>query len=138
MPTFDKFDTYFWHTDTYNALPITLKSLIEEHAHLDFADFLSTPVQNFSCSKQKIPPCSFINLLSKKAGKVEFFFQPCLFIPVCSSIRDFRVLIHQITRKYLKFLNLFLFEAVKDIIFYSFLFLTCEIDQDICTKFRIY
>ena len=47
----------------------TLKSLIEEHACL-----------NFSCSKQKIPPCSFINLLGKKAGKMEFFSNPaCLF-----------------------------------------------------------
>ena len=52
------------------------KSLIEEHARLDFPDFLSTPVQNFSCNKQKIPPCSFINLLSKKAGRVEFFCNP--------------------------------------------------------------
>ena len=42
----------------------TLKSLIEEHAHLDFSDFLS-----FSCNKRKIPPCSFIYLLSKKAGR---------------------------------------------------------------------
>ena len=31
---------------------------------------------NFSCNKQKIPPCSFISLLSKKAGKMEFFSNP--------------------------------------------------------------
>ena len=47
----------------------TLKSLIEEHARLDFSDFLSTLFAIFSCNKQKIPPCSFIDLLSEKAGR---------------------------------------------------------------------
>ena len=47
----------------------TLKSLIEEHARLDFSDFLSTLFAIFHV----IPPCSFINLLSKKAGRVIFF-----------------------------------------------------------------
>ena len=32
--------------------------------------------RNFSCNKQKIPPCSFINLLSKKADRVEFLSNP--------------------------------------------------------------
>ena len=34
------------------------------------------PACNFSCNKQKIPPCSFINLLSKKAGRMDFFSNP--------------------------------------------------------------
>ena len=72
----------------------TLKSLIEEHARLDISDFLSSLLSIFHAMfKQKIPPCSFINLFSKKAGKVGFFSNPAclLFIPVCSPIRDFRV-----------------------------------------------
>ena len=50
----------------------TLKSLIEEHARLDFSDFLPTLLAIFPPArllfylvKWKIPPCSFINLLSK-------------------------------------------------------------------------
>ena len=40
---------------------------------LRFFRFSFHPARNFSCNKQKIPPCLFIDLLSKKAGKVEFF-----------------------------------------------------------------
>ena len=53
-------------------IPYTLKSLIEEHARLDFSDFLSTLLAIFPPArllfylvKWKIPPCLFINLLSK-------------------------------------------------------------------------
>ena len=41
-----------------------------------FFRFSFHPACNFSCNKQKIPPCSFINLLSKKADRVEFFPNP--------------------------------------------------------------
>ena len=62
------------------GIECTLKSLIEEHARLDFSDFLSTLLAIFHVIRRKIPPCSFIKLLSKKAGKVEFFSNPaCLF-----------------------------------------------------------
>ena len=51
---------------------LTLKSLIEEHARLDFSDSLSTLLAIFHPArllfylvKWRIPPCSFINLLSK-------------------------------------------------------------------------
>ena len=40
---------------------------------LRFFTFSFHPVRNFSCNKRKIPPCSFINLLIKKAGRVNFF-----------------------------------------------------------------
>ena len=40
---------------------------------LRFFRFSFHPARNFPCNKQKIPPCSFINLLSKRAGRVEFF-----------------------------------------------------------------
>ena len=43
---------------------------------LRFFRFSVHPARNFSCNKQKIPPCSFINLLSKKAGRVELFSNP--------------------------------------------------------------
>ena len=43
---------------------------------LRFFRFSFHPARNTSCNKQKIPPCSFINLLSKKAGRVEFFPSP--------------------------------------------------------------
>ena len=43
---------------------------------LRFLRFSFHPARNFSCNKQKIPPCSFISLLSKKAGRVEFFCSP--------------------------------------------------------------
>ena len=43
---------------------------------LRFFRFSFHPACNFLCNKQKIPPCSFINLLSKKAGRVEFFSNP--------------------------------------------------------------
>ena len=51
---------------------------------LRFFRFSFHPACNFSC-------CSFINLLSNKQAGWHFFFQTCSFIPVCSSIRDFRV-----------------------------------------------
>ena len=51
----------------------TLKSLIEEHACLDFSDFLSTLLAIFY-----FPLCSFIIYLVNKQ--------------TCSSIRDFRVI----------------------------------------------
>ena len=43
---------------------------------LRFYRFFFHPARNFLCNKQKNPPCSFINLLSKKAGRVEFFPNP--------------------------------------------------------------
>ena len=43
---------------------------------LKFFIFSFHPACNFSCNKQKIPPCSFINLLSKKEGRVDFFSNP--------------------------------------------------------------
>ena len=70
---------------TYSEVPNRRACLLR------FFRFSFHPARNFSCNKQKIPPCSFINLLSKKSRNSGIFSQPCSFIPVCSSIRDFRV-----------------------------------------------
>ena len=43
---------------------------------LRFLRFSFHPVCNFSCNKQKIPPCLFTNLLSRKAGRPIFFSKP--------------------------------------------------------------
>ena len=43
---------------------------------LRFFRFSFYSARNFPCNKQKIPSCSFINLLTKKAGRVEFFPNP--------------------------------------------------------------
>ena len=43
---------------------------------LRFFRFSFHPVHNFSCNKRKIPPCSFNDLLSKKADRVNFFSKP--------------------------------------------------------------
>ena len=68
---------------------ITLESLIEEHARLEFSDFHSTLFAIFHVINEKFHPARLlIHLVKKQAGG--FFFQPCLFIPVCSSIKDFR------------------------------------------------
>ena len=65
----------------------TLKSLIEEHARLDLSDFLSTLLAIFHVINKKFPPaCLLIYLVISKQGGTLFSF-----IPVCSSIRDFRV-----------------------------------------------
>ena len=56
---------------------------------LKFSRFSFHPAHNFSCNNWKIPP--LIYLVNKWARSMWHFFQPCLFIPVCSSIRDFRV-----------------------------------------------
>ena len=51
---------------------------------LRFFRFTFHPAHNFSWNKQKIPPCSFINLLIKKEGRVEFFSNPArLFWSAC-------------------------------------------------------
>ena len=39
---------------------------MEEHACLNFSDFLSTLLAIFHVINKKNPPCSFINLLCKK------------------------------------------------------------------------
>ena len=43
----------------------TLKFLIEEHDLLDFCKFPFHLARIFSCNKEKIPPCSYINLHSE-------------------------------------------------------------------------
>ena len=43
---------------------------------LSFFRFSFHPARNFSCNKQKIPPCSFINLLSNKQAGWHFFSKP--------------------------------------------------------------
>ena len=84
-PRDHKVITVFWLLG-----PTTLKSLIEEHAGLDFSDFLSTLFAIFHVINEKFHPARLlIYLLKKQAGWI--FFQTCSFIPVCSSIRDFRV-----------------------------------------------
>ena len=69
----------------------TLKSLIEEHARLDFSDFLSTLLLAiFHVINKKFHPARlWTYLVKKQAGGI--FSKPCLFILVCSSIRDFKV-----------------------------------------------
>ena len=66
---------------TYSEVPNRRACLLR------FFRFSFHPACNFSCNKRKIPPCSFIDLLSNFGT----FFQPCSFILVCSSIRNFRV-----------------------------------------------
>ena len=68
----------------------TLKSLIEEHARLDFSDFLPTLFAIFYAINEKFNPACLLIYLVKKPGRA-IFFQACLFIPVCSCIRYFRV-----------------------------------------------
>ena len=61
------------------------RRLIEEHARLDFFDFLSTLFAIFHVINLEFHPARLlIYLVKKQAGW--FFFQTCLFIPVCSSI----------------------------------------------------
>ena len=68
----------------------TLKSLIEEHARLDFSNFLSTLLAIFHVINEKFQPSRLsIYLINKQTGWN--FFQAFSFILVCSSIRDFRV-----------------------------------------------
>ncbi len=68
----------------------TLKSLIEEHARLDFSDFLSTLLAIFHLKNKKFHRARLWTYLVKKQAEWNFS-QPCSFILVCSSIRDFRV-----------------------------------------------
>ena len=57
-----------------NSEGATLKSLIEEHARLDFADFLSTLLEIFHVINEKFHPArSLIYLVNKQAG--------CHFLP---------------------------------------------------------
>ena len=56
----------------------TLKSLIEEHACLDFSDFLSTLLAIFYVVNEKFPPaCLLIYLVNKQAG---WHFFPSLLV----------------------------------------------------------
>ena len=65
----------------------TLKSLIEEHARLDFSNFISTLLAIFHVINKKFHPARLlIYSINKQAGWP--FFQPCSFIPFCSSIRE--------------------------------------------------
>ena len=68
----------------------TLKSLIEEHASLDFSDFLSTLLAIFHVINEKFHPARlFTYLENKQAGGI--LFKPCSFILGCSYIMDFIV-----------------------------------------------
>ena len=69
----------------------TLKSLIEEHARLNFSDFHSTLLVIFHEVKEKIHPAHLLIYFNVNMLTGLHFFQPCSFIPICSSIRDFRV-----------------------------------------------
>ena len=62
---------------SFNSLYLsTLKSLIEEHARLDFSDFLSTLLAIFHVINVKFPPARLlIYLVNKQAGW--HFFQAC-------------------------------------------------------------
>jgi hypothetical protein len=56
----------------------TLKSLIEEHARLDFSDFLSTLLAIFHVINEKVPPARLlIYLVNKQAG---WHFFPSLLV----------------------------------------------------------
>jgi hypothetical protein len=57
----------------------TLKSLIEEHARLDFSDFLSTLLAIFKVVNKKFHPARLLIYLVKKADRMEFFFPILLF-----------------------------------------------------------
>ena len=59
-------------TSTYSEVPN------RRACSLRFFRFYFHPACNFSCNKKNLP-CLFINLLSNKAGKVEFFSDPALF-----------------------------------------------------------
>ena len=77
------------HTQLYPMNCQVLSSPNRRACLLKFSRFSFHPAHNFSCNNWKIPP--LIYLVNKWARSVRHFFQPCLFIPVCSSIRDFRV-----------------------------------------------
>ena len=78
----------FVHTQLYPMNCQVLSSPNRRACLVKFFRFSFHPARNFSCNNWKIPP--LIYLVNKWACSI--FFQPCLFIPVCSSIRDFRVL----------------------------------------------
>ena len=67
----------FFTLHTRSMYILTLKSLIEEHACLDLSDFLSTLLAIFYVRNEKSHPARLcINLLIKKAGRMEFFSNP--------------------------------------------------------------
>jgi hypothetical protein len=51
----------------------TLKSLIEEHARLDFSDFLSTLLAIFHVINKKFHPARLLTCLVKKQAGWNFF-----------------------------------------------------------------
>ena len=51
----------------------TLKSLIEEHARLDFSDFLSTLLAIFHVINEKFPPARLLIYLVNKQAGCHFF-----------------------------------------------------------------
>ena len=60
------------------AEPVTLKSLIEKHARLDFSDFLSTLLAIFHVINEKFHPARLlIYLVNKQAG---WHFFPTLLV----------------------------------------------------------
>ena len=62
---------FFW----YFGLP-TLKSLIEEHARLDFSDFISTLFVIFHVINEKFHPARLSIYLVKKQAEGFFFSNP--------------------------------------------------------------
>ena len=69
---------YDWHSSLNQSPSGPSYSEVPDRraCSLRFFRFSFHPARNFSCNKQKIPTCSFINLLSKKIGRVEFFPNP--------------------------------------------------------------
>ena len=60
---------YFQKIQSRKSKILTLKSLIEEHARLDFSDFLSTLLAIFHVINKKFPPARLlIYLVNKQAG----------------------------------------------------------------------
>ena len=61
---------YFQKIQSRKSKILTLKSLIEEHARLDFSDFLSTLLAIFHAINEKFPPAPLLIYLviSKQGG----------------------------------------------------------------------
>ena len=63
---------WFLLESSFNCL-FTLKSLIEEHARLDFSDFLSTLLTIFHIINKKFHPARLLTYLVKKQAGWNFF-----------------------------------------------------------------
>ena len=60
-------------SEVFENHALTLKSLIEEHARLDFSDFLSSLLAIFHVINEKFPPARLLIYLVNKQAGLHFF-----------------------------------------------------------------